>query len=90
MPNHDRRQHLRQYLQDPRPRPLGLEYRIGNECPERLDVARERHHHQEVGKHRPELAEVLALAAVPPTLADTAIRAVYLVLLLVGVLQIAS
>lgn len=89
MPNHDRRQHLRQYLQDPRPRPLGLEYRIGHECPERLPVARERHHHQEVGKHRPELAEVLALAAVPPALADT-IGTVYLVLLLVGVLQIAS
>ena len=90
MPNHDRRQHLRQYLQVPRPRPLGLEYRIGHECPERLPVARERHHHQEVGKHRPELAEVLALAAVPPTLADTVDGTVYLVLLLVGVLQIAS
>ena len=89
MPNHDRRQHLCQYLQDPRPRPLRLEYRIGNECPERLPVARERHHHQEVGKHRPELAEVLAFAAVPPALADT-IGTVYLVLLLVGVLQIAS
>ena len=90
MPNHDRRQHLRQYLQDPRPRPLRLEYRIGDECPERLPVAREGHHHQEVGKHRPELAEVLALAAVPPTLADTVDGTVYLVLLLIGVLQIAS
>ena len=47
---------------------LRLEDRVCDESAERLRVRREWLHEQELGEHRPELAEVVALATMPPTL----------------------
>lgn len=88
MPHHDRRHDLPEHVKVSRPRSFRVEYRISDECCKRLGIARERHHQEEISKHCTELAEVLPLATMPPSLAVVAVEA-DLFLFLIGVLQIA-